>query len=99
MSLAENMCDTCNVSQGARDWCEYCGLDTTPPKALSVPESDERTTEVPETRKTLTGLTDEDLRLLGQALTTLRKVSPVGMDYRHVDTLRAHIVDLWIMGN
>lgn len=49
--------------------------------------------------RTLTGLSDEDLRTLAQALTALRKAAPVGMDYRHVDTLRAHVIDLWLMGN
>lgn len=93
-----NMCDACGVSQGSREWCEYCGLDTTPPKKpLSEPVSVSEGKEVPDVIKTLTGLSDRDLETLAQALTVLRKASPVGMDYRHVDTLRGHVVDLWLM--
>ena len=72
MSLAENMCDTCNVSQGARDWCEYCGGDTTPPKALSVPESDERITVALEPTYSLTGLTERHVRALWDILMRTR---------------------------
>jgi hypothetical protein len=53
--------------------------------------------EAPEVLKTLVGLSDKDLQTLAQALTALRKASPVGMDYKHVDTLRGKIVDLWLM--
>lgn len=44
--------------------------------------------------KTLTELSERDLQTLAQALTCLRKAAPVGMDYKHVDTLRAQIVEL-----
>lgn len=66
---APNMCDSCGVSQGSREWCEYCGLDTTPPREpLYAPESDERTTEVQEPTYSLTGLTERHVRALASIL-------------------------------
>lgn len=64
----------------------------------TVPGSVPQNESVAESIYTLTGLSERDLQTLAQALTALRKASPVGMDYKHVDTLRAHVVDLWIMG-
>jgi hypothetical protein len=61
--------------------------------SVSVSES----VEAYEVPKTLVGLSDKDLQTLAQALTALRKASPVGMDYKHVDTLRGKVVDLWLM--
>lgn len=66
--------------------------------SLSSSESVSEGVDVPQSLYTLTGLSERDVRTLAQALTALRKASPVGMDYRHVDTLRARVVDLWLMG-
>lgn len=63
-------------------WC--CGFDAT------------KDVVDPEPSHTLTGLSEADLGLLAEALATHRDAAPIGMDYRHVDTLRAKIVDAWI---
>ncbi|WPH58856.1 hypothetical protein SEA_LUCKYSOCKE_212 [Streptomyces phage LuckySocke] len=79
---APNMCDVCGVSQGSREWCEYCGLDTTPPREpLSASESDERTTGEGEPTYTLTGLSDDDVSLLVEALYALNNHAERGPTY------------------
>jgi hypothetical protein len=66
---------------------------------MSGSESDERTPEVGEPLYTLTGLSERDLETISCALGAYRDSKyPSDMDYQHVDTLRANIVDLWIMG-
>jgi hypothetical protein len=92
---APNMCDACGVSQGARDWCEYCGLDTTPPREpLSAPESDERTTEVQEPTYTLQGLSARDVARIEQALRMLRRTfTRDSAGYREISALGAFIQD------
>ena len=47
---------------------------------------------------TLSGLSERDLWVLNEALISHRKLAPVGMDYRHVDTLKAKIVDQALLG-
>ncbi len=78
---APNMCDTCGVSQGSRDWCEYCGQDTTPPREpLRAPESDERTTETGEPLYALTGLS----RRLADSLGAILEAAWESPSYPHL---------------
>jgi len=96
---APNMCDSCGISQGSREWCEYCGLDTTPPREpLSAPESDERTTGEGEPLYTLQGLSESDIRTLMHALMFYRDHAELSQSDRvQTDTLRGRITDMWIM--
>lgn len=61
------------------------------------PVSVSETANAPQPLKTLPGLSERDLETLARALSAYRLAAPVGMDYRHVDTLRGSIVDLWLM--
>ncbi len=92
---APNMCNACGVSQGSREWCEYCGLDTTPPREpLSAHESDERTTGEGEPLYTLERLSGRDVERIEQALRMLRRTfTRDSAGYREISELGAHIQD------
>lgn len=65
--------------------------------ALDAPVSAPETAGVQEPSRVPVSLSERELRLLADALASHRLRAPVGMDYREVDTLRAKIVDAWIM--
>lgn len=71
-------------------------MSTANPNRVRASVSAQEPSGVRESTHTLTGLSEADLGLLVEALATHREAAPVGMDYRHVDTLRAKIVDAWI---
>lgn len=93
---APNMCDACGVSQGSREWCEYCGLDTTPGTkngstgSESVPQTEGDT----EPTYTLQGLSARDVERIEQSLRMLRRTFTRDSEgYREISELGARVSD------
>lgn len=80
----------------ARESASAVGTTHATENDVTGSESTSQATTKDEPLKSLHGLADADLQLLARALTVLRKTSPAGMDYRHVDTLRAKVLDVWM---
>lgn len=68
-----NMCNSCGVGQGAREWCEYCGGDTTPSKPLSDTLAPSEPAKAQEPTYNLPGLSQADLETLIEGLYALNE--------------------------